>query len=358
MIPPKNKSPLVIPVFIMNSGCKHRCSFCNQKITAGNYPEKIIKDYFDSEVHACLSRNKDKSKKVEIAFFGGNFTGVDAAYQENLLSWAKAFIEKGLVDSIKISTRPDYISEEQLSLLRKYKVKTVEIGGESFVDCVLQNAERGHSAADIEQAVTILKNNGFRTGLHLMAGLPGDTHQGFMYSIDKTIELKPHTVRIHPVLVLRGTKLAEEFKAGHYEPLQLADAVALCKMAWEKLSYAGIRIIRMGVQTTPEMETEGAIVAGPVHPALGTLVLSSVYLDCVNKMLDQIPRNAKSLRFTLAERDISNFRGLSNSNVTAIKKLYPEANLIIESCPGQPRGIISLSVDSGKSFCLKIPGIT
>jgi histone acetyltransferase (RNA polymerase elongator complex component) len=357
MISP-HKKPLVIPIFIMNSGCKHRCSFCNQKITAGNYPEKITADYFDSEVHAYLSRNKDKSKKVEIAFFGGNFTGVEAAYQVKLLSWAKAYIEKGLVDAIRISTRPDYISADNLSLLKKYGVEAVEIGGESFVDDVLQNAERGHSAADIERAVTILKNYGFRTGLHLMAGLPGDTRQGFMYSIDKTIELKPDTVRIHPVLVLRGTKLAEEFEAGHYESLQLSEAVALCKMAWEKLSAADIRIIRMGVQTTPEMETDGAILAGPVHSALGTLVLSSVYLDCANKMLDQIPRDVKSLRFSLADRDISNFRGLNNSNVTAIKKLYPEANLIIESSTSQLRGLISLAIDSGKSFCMKIPGIT
>lgn len=358
MIHPHNKNSLVIPVFIMNSGCKHRCSFCNQKITAGNYPEKITKDYFDSEVQAYLFRNKDKSKKVEIAFFGGNFTGVDAVVQEQLLSWAEAFIKKGLADSIRISTRPDYISEDKLSLLKKYKVEIVEIGGESFVDDVLKKTERGHSAADIEQAITMLKNNGFRTGLHLMAGLPGDTRQGFMYSIDKTVELKPDTVRIHPVLVLRGTKLEKEFEAGHYKPLQLSDAVVLCKVAWEKLSVANIRVIRMGVQTTPEMETEGAIVAGPVHPALGTLVLSSFYLDCANKLLDQIPRDVKSLRFTLAERDISNFRGLNNSNVTAIKKLYPEANLIIESSAGQPRGLISLAIDSGKSFCLKIPGIT
>lgn len=355
---PSPKNPLVIPVFIMNSGCKHRCSFCNQKITAGNYPEPISKDYFDSEVHAYLSWNKDKSKKVEIAFFGGNFTGVDAAYQVELLSWAKAFIERGLVDAIRISTRPDYISEDKVSLLKKYGVDTVEIGGESFVDDVLQNAERGHSAADIEQALEILKNSGFRTGLHLMAGLPGDTCQGFMYSIDKTVELKPDAVRIHPVLVLRGTKLAEEFEAGHYKPLQLSDAVLLCKMAWEKLSAADIRVIRMGVQTTPEMEIEGAIVAGPVHPALGTLVLSSVYLDCAKKMLDQIPRDLKLLRFTLAERDICNFRGLNNSNVTAIKKLYPEVNLIIESSTSQPHGLISLAIGSGKSFYLQIPGIT
>lgn len=353
-----SKNFLVIPVFIMNSGCKHRCSFCNQKITAGNYPEKITKEYFDSEVNSYLFRNKDKSKKVEIAFYGGSFAGVETAYQIELLSWAKAFIDNGFVESIRISTRPDDISEDKLAGLKEYGVKTVEIGAESFRDDVLQNAQRGHSAADIEQAVTLLKSNGFRTGLHLMAGLPGDTGEGFIYSIDKTIELSPDTVRLHPVIVLRGTKLADEFEAGHYKPLQLSDAVVLCKTAWKKLSAAGIRIIRMGLQTTPEMETEGAILAGPVHAALGTLVLSSVYYDWTKKLLDQIPRDIKLLRFTLAQRDISNFRGLNNLNVSAIKKLYPQADLIIESSVGQLRGEISLAVDSGKIFHLKIPGIT
>jgi len=294
---------------------------------------------------------------VEIAFYGGSFTGMDSAYQEKLLSWADAFIQREFVHSIRVSTRPDYISEEKLSLLKKYGVTTVEIGAESFVDEVLQYAQRGHSAADIEKAITVLKHNGFKTGLHLMAGLPKDTREGFFYSLDRTIELRPDTVRIHPVIVFRDTSLAEEFKEGKYKPLELSDAVELCKLAWQKLTPAGIRVIRMGVQLTPEMEKEGSVLAGPAHPALGTLVLSSVFFDFTNKLLSKISRETKELRFSLSERDISNFRGLNNMNVSAIKKLYPQANLIIESIKGKKRGEISLATDSGKSFNLKIPGL-
>ena len=125
-----------------------------------------------------------------------------------------------------------------------------------------------------------------------MAGLPKDTKEGFIYSLDKTIELKPDTVRIHPVIVFSGTALAEEFRKGEYKPLELSEAVELCELAWEKLSAAGIRIIRIGVQLTKEMEKDGAVLAGPIHPALGSLVLSSIFYDHTIKLLDKIsPRH-------------------------------------------------------------------
>lgn len=352
-----NNNPLIIPIFIMNSGCPHSCIFCNQKITAGNFPRKITKEFFDAEVNSYLSWNKEKSRKAEIAFYGGSFTGIDSVYQEELLSWAYSFIQRGIVTSIRISTRPDYIEENNLPVLNKYGVTTVEIGAQSFIDEVLRFAQRGHNADAIVKALTILKHNGFRTGLHLMAGLPKDTKEGFIYSLNKTIELKPDTVRIHPVIVLSGTLLAEEFQKGKYRPLELSEAVELCRIAWKKLSMAGIRVIRMGVQLTPEMEKDGAVLAGPVHPALGNLVLSSIFYDHTINLLDKVYPDTKELRFSLSERDISNFRGLKNMNIRAIKKLYPRTNLIVESNIGQKRGEISVTADSGKSFNLKIPGI-
>ncbi|MGA2782673.1 MAG: radical SAM protein [Smithella sp.] len=352
-----NSNPLIIPIFIMNSGCPHRCIFCNQKITAGNFPLKITKKFFDSEVKSYLAWNKDKSRKVEIAFYGGSFTGVDPAYQEELLSWAYSFIQDGLVNSIRISTRPDYITESNLPVLKKYGVATVEIGAQSFIDDVLEFAQRGHDADAIVKAMTILKGHGFQTGLHLMAGLPKDTKEGFVYSLDKTIELKPDTVRIHPVIVFSGTALAEKLRSGEYKPLGLSDAVELCKLAWEKLSAAGIRIIRIGVQLTPEMEKDGAVLAGPIHPSLGTLVLSSIFYDRTIKLLDKITPDTNELHFSLSERDMSNFRGLNNMNISEIKKLYPRTNLIVESNIRQRRGVISVATDSGESFILNIPGI-
>ncbi len=341
----------------MNSGCPHRCIFCNQKITAGNFPSTITKEFFDSEVKSYLAWNKDKSKNVEIAFYGGSFTGIETSYQEQLLSWADSFIQKGFVDSIRISTRPDYISENNLPLLKKYGVGMVEIGAESFVDTVLQYAGRGHDSASIATSIALLKKHGFKTGMHLMAGLPQDSKDGFIYSIDKTIGLKPDTVRIHPVLVFSGTALADDYREGKYKPLELSDAIELCRLAREKLSEAGIRVIRMGLQMTPDMEKEGAVLAGPVHPAFGSLVLSSVFYHYTVKFLEDISPDTKELHFNLSNRDISNFRGWNNMNIEAIKKLYPNANLIIESVPGQPGGEISVAADSGQPFHIRIPGI-
>ncbi len=348
---------LIIPIFIMNSGCPHRCIFCNQKITAGNFPLKITKEFFDSEVKSYLAWNKDKSRKVEIAFYGGSFTGVDPVYQEELLSWAYSFIQKKLVHSIRISTRPDYITESNLPILKKYGVTTIEIGAQSFIDEVLIFSQRGHDSASIVNALITLKDHGFRTGLHLMVGLPKDTKDGFIYSLDKTIELQPDTVRIHPVIVFSETALAEKLRKGEYKPLELSDAVDLCRMAWEKLSAAGIRIIRIGVQLTPEMEKDGVVLAGPIHPALGSLVLSSIFYHHIINFLDKLSADTKELRFGLSERDMSNFRGLNNRNISAIKKLYPRTNLIVESNTSQRRGVISVTTDSGESLTLKVPGI-
>ena len=353
----QKSKPLIIPIFIMNSGCPHRCIFCNQKITAGNFPPHITKDFFDTEVKSYLDWNKKRPSKVEIAFYGGSFTGISKAFQETFLSWAGAYVEDGLVNSIRISTRPDYITEDNLSLLKKYNVSTVEIGAQSFNDEVLRFAQRGHDAAATVLAIKTLKDHGFRTGLHLMAGLPKDTIDGFINSLDKAIELMPDTVRLHPLIVLGGTALAEEFRLGKYKPLELAEAIDLCCQAWEKLSAAGIRVIRIGLQVTEAMEKEGAVLAGPFHPAFGSLVLSSIFYNHTIKLLASIPQDTKELRFNLSGQDMSSFRGMANMNIASIKKLYPRANLIVESISGQTRGEISVATDSGKSFTLKIPGI-
>ena len=191
----------------------------------------------------------------------------------------------------------------------------------------------------------------------MIAGLPKDTPDGFINSVNKTIELKPDTVRLHPLLVLNDTALAEEFRRGNYTPLELAEAVDLCRIAWKKLTTAGIRVIRIGLQTTPSLEKEGTILAGPFHPAFGSLVLSSVFYNSTLKLLANIPQDTNELRFILSPQDMSTFRGMANTNIAAIKKLYPGANIIVESISDQMRGLISVETDTGKSFSLKITGI-
>jgi histone acetyltransferase (RNA polymerase elongator complex component) len=351
------RRPLIIPIFIMNSGCPHRCIFCNQKITAGNYSPEITREFFDSEVLSYLNWNKDKFRGAEIAFYGGSFTGIERERQEKLLSWANFYLENGLADSIRISTRPDYISSDILSILKRYNVQTVEIGAQSFVDEVLQFARRGHNADATIKAIHLLKESGFKTGLHLMAGLPKDSPDGFIYSLDKTIGLKPDTVRIHPVVVFRGTALADEFKKGNYQPLHLSEAVNLCRLAWEKLTAAGISVIRTGLHWTKEMEDKNALLAGPMHPAFGHLVLSALFYDRVQKLLENIPDTTQEINFHLSPQDVSNFHGLNNSNISAIKKLYPRTVIKVITSKEQKRGSISLSTDRGLFLKTEISGI-
>jgi histone acetyltransferase (RNA polymerase elongator complex component) len=350
-------NPLIIPLFVMNSGCPHRCIFCNQQITAGDFPKTISREFFDNEVMSYLSWNKDKSRNVEIAFYGGSFTGITKDYQEKLLLWANEYIQKGLVHSIRISTRPDYINAGILSFLKSYNVTTVEIGAQSFVDEVLLFAKRGHNAASTIKAIHLLQEQGFQTGLHLMAGLPKDTNDGFVYSLEKTIELRPDTVRIHPVVVFRNTALAAEFERGNYQALSLIDAVSLCKMAWHKLSAASIRIIRTGLQISKEMEKDGAVIAGPIHPAFGSLVLSAIYFEETINLLEQLRPATSNIRFKINDYDVSNFRGWQNNNIAAIKNLYPLAGIDVEVSREQKRGEISVSTDQGYFLNTVIPGI-
>lgn len=348
---------LIIPIFIMNSGCPQRCSFCNEKIAAGNYAPEVIKSFFDGEVASYLRWNKDKMRRVEIAFYGGNFTGLEPEYQKRLLSWAGAYIAKGQVSSIRISTRPDYIDDDQLKFLYSCGVRTIEIGAQSFNEEVLRKACRGHDARATVEAMKLLKKHGFSTGLHLMAGLPLETREMFMETIEKTIELHPDTVRIHPVLVFKDTALADEYRAGGYQPLSLDEAVQWCCLAREKLIPAGIRIIRFGLQMTPEMSQKGAVLAGPLHPAFGSLVYSAVFYAATLQLLKNVPPHIREFRFRVSKHDVSNFQGLGNRNVEAIKTLYPDAHIVIDSNLDVPPGNISLNTEAGETYSLDIPGI-
>jgi histone acetyltransferase (RNA polymerase elongator complex component) len=341
----------------MNSGCPQQCTFCNEKIAAGNFAPEVMKSFFDAEVASYLRWNKNKLRRVEIAFYGGNFTGLAPDYQKRLLSWANTYIQKGQVDSIRISTRPDYIDDDQLIFLHANGVRTIEIGAQSFNDEVLRFAGRGHDSEATVQAMKLLKAHDFQTGLHLMAGLPGDTRESFIETLARVVELRPDTARIHPVLIFKDTPLADEFRLGRYLPLGLDDAVDWCRLAWETLTPAGIHIIRFGLLMTPEMSKEGAVLAGPMHPAFGSLVYSAVFYSATLKLLRDIPRETRILRFGVAERDLSNFRGLGNKNAEAIIKLYPDTQIVIDSVHEGLPGHLSLLIETGESFSLDIPGI-
>jgi histone acetyltransferase (RNA polymerase elongator complex component) len=340
--------PLIIPFFLMNRGCPHRCLFCNEKLTAGDRPQRIAAERFRETVRSHLaSAGPDRGSK-EIAFYGGTFTGMDRKEQNRLLELAAPFLREGKVGGIRISTRPDGIDGASLDALRRAGVTTVEVGAQSLHDGVLEAAQRGHSAADTVRALGLLKERGFKTGIHLMAGLPGDSPDRFAATIDRTIALRPDMVRLHPTLVLRDTPLAEACRRGDYLPLSLEEAVGLGKTALRAFCAAGIPVIRLGLQTTAELEKPGAVVAGPFHPAFRSLVEASLFRDMATTLLALVrEQTGGPARFLLSPADVSHFSGPHRENVIFLKQRFGLEGIVVSADGAVPRHTLVLATGQG-----------
>jgi histone acetyltransferase (RNA polymerase elongator complex component) len=346
---------MIIPFFIMNRGCPHRCLFCNEHLTAGERPEPITGVAFTETLHTYLGGAGRKSGPVQIAFYGGTFTGMEREEQQRLLELAAPFLREGAVGGIRISTRPDEIDGEGLDLLKGFGVTTIEVGAQSLDDEVLRQARRGHTAADTARALTLLRDRGFATGIHLMPGLPGDSRDRFARTIDKTIALGPDMVRIHPTIVLKDTALAEAFREGRYRPLTLAEAVGQCKDALKKLTHAGIPVIRLGLQTTRELEKPGAVVAGPFHPAFRSLVHAALFREMAAVLLTAADPKEKTAAFSLASADVSNFPGEHRGNIAYLKERFGLADIRVATDPALPRLTLILTA-GGKTLRTGLSG--
>jgi histone acetyltransferase (RNA polymerase elongator complex component) len=340
---------MIIPFFIPYKGCPNRCIFCNAYKIAGNYHDRITEHNFRETVLECIGNSTRKREHVQIAFYGSNFTGMNRNYQAELLGYANQFIAAGQVHDVRISTRPDNIDNECLDLLEQFSVTTVEIGAQSLVDEVLSLSNRGHSSTDVKNAMETLKNRGFKTGIHLMVGLPGDNRIRFEYTIHETIALKPDMVRIHPTLVFQDTDLAENFFKRKYTPLTLSEAIDLCKYSLRQFEEANIPVIRLGLQTNWEMEQMGAIIAGPYHPAFRSLVEESLFFDMASALLAKWHVSDKHVLFSVPPHDASSFRGQRNRNMHRLKELYSLKSINVCVDPDQARRTIAITVDGKKT---------
>lgn len=222
------KKQYIIPIFVPHLGCPNDCTFCNQRKISGQQ-RNVTEEDVKKTIEYYLDSFKEKNAKVEVAFFGGSFTGIEPELQEKLLKAAYEFIKEKKVDSIRISTRPDYIDKTILKRLKKYKVKTIELGVQSTNDYILKKCKRGHTFADVKKASKLIRWYGFKLGHQMMVGLPESTLLDELNTAKDLAKLKPKMIRIYPVLVIKGTELEREYLAGNYEPLTVEQAVERSK---------------------------------------------------------------------------------------------------------------------------------
>ena len=326
------KGKYIIPIFVPHLGCPNDCVFCNQKSISGQ-KKNITKDEVKNIIDNYLKNIKDNENEKEIAFFGGSFTGIEEEKQEELLSIAYEYVKSGKVNSIRISTRPDYINKQILKRLKKYKVKTIELGVQSANDYVLEKAQRGHTFEDVKKASKLIRLYGFKLGHQMMVGLPESTEEDEINTAKALIKLKPKMVRIYPVLVIKGTKLEKDYEEGKYTPLTLARAIETCKKLVRMFADKKIDIIRVGLQNTDEItdpnDKNSEVVAGPYHPAFRQLVESEMWYDVIVEKIKKLNVKVRKVEITVNPIDSNNVIGHKKQNVTKLKDTY-DVDLILK----------------------------
>ena len=294
------KKEYIIPVFVSHLGCPETCVFCNQKKISGQETD-VTKEDVKETIEKHLKNFDPANRKVEIAFFGGSFTAISEEIQNVFLEVANEYIKQKKVDSIRISTRPDYISKDILKRLKKYNVRTIELGVQSSNDYILKKSQRGHTFADVIKASKLIRRFGITLGHQMMVGLPESTEIDEINTAKALIKLKPQIMRIYPVLVIKGTALDRMYESGEYKPLTIIQAVERAKAVTELFNAKRIKVIRIGLQVTDEK---------------------------VSEKIKKINFKVKVVEIAVNPADVNNFVGQKRENIRKLHSVYNVETLI------------------------------
>lgn len=257
----------------------------------------------------------DRSKETEIAFFGGSFTAIDRQYMLELLTAARPFT--GVFKGIRISTRPDCIDDEVLTLLKEYGVTSIELGAQSMDNSVLELNNRGHKAEDVVNASKRIKEFGFSLGLQMMTGLYGSDFDKDIKTAESFIALKPDTVRIYPTVIMKNTDLADFYNSGKFVPYTLDESVELCSRLILMFEREGISIIRLGLHYSDSLVDDS--LGDNYHPAFKELCESKIFY---NSFIEQTSNlSSKLFDVFINQRSLSKFLGQKKSNIKKLNAL-------------------------------------
>lgn len=320
-------SHINIPIFVPHLGCPHTCVFCNQHTITGQ--SETTADEIDTAVLQTLSLLKNPSAhELQIAFFGGSFTAIEREKMLALLEKANNYVQKGSVQSIRLSTRPDAIDDEILMILAKHSVQSIELGIQSTDARVLEASERGHTAKDSETACRKIKEYGFELVGQMMLALPESTLESELQTARDMIGWGIDKARIYPTVVFTDTALAARTEKNLYHPLSVEEAIERASAVYSLFAEHNIEVIRIGLCENEGLRSDKTV-GGAYHPALGELVLNRYYLTKILNEIKQIhPAPNSTVVIETAKNALSQAIGQKKCNLYTLEKVYPQNRIL------------------------------
>ncbi|HBH12122.1 MAG: BioB/LipA-like protein [Clostridiales bacterium 38_11] len=317
-MPEKN---IIIPIFIPHKGCPNDCYFCNQKKITGTNFDISTKDIIN-HIESYLKTIEPHGNHIEIAYFGGSFTAIELSTQEKLLSIAYLYKCNQRINAIRISTRPDAISENILDMLVDFGVDIVELGVQSMDDEVLSKINRGHTSNDVKKASHLIKKRNITLGHQIMPGLYGSSINEDINTAIRSATLLPDIARIYPTLVIRDTQFERLYEQNRYHPLKLDESIELVSQIYAIYEQERVKVIRVGLQPTLNMTFGKDIIAGPFHPSYRQMVMTNIYVTSLIHCIKGGETNKLTIRSS--EKNYNYIVGL---NKQGLKRLIKSLNI-------------------------------
>ena len=311
-----------IPIFLPELACPFRCVYCNQFSITGKQQLPDIQDVINI-IDKHLSSFKEDDKFVEVAFFGGNFTGLPVKMQDDFLKIVQPYLEKGVIHGIRCSTRPDYIDEKRVKELKNLGMKNIELGAQTTNDVILRKCGRGHTFKDIENASQIIVNEGITHGLQMMVGLPFDTFENDKQTALDIVRLGAKETRIYPCIVVKDTELERLYRNGEYRPLTLDEAVEQSATLYEYFTENDVKVLRMGLHTSDDLNSD-AFVAGPYHKNFAEMVFSRIW----GRKFDKIDEKSDRIVIEVPENQLNHAIGYKGENKKRLQERYKNVAIV------------------------------
>ena len=276
-------------------------------------------DTLVGQIESVLATVKPDTE-CEIAFFGGSFTGIDRDRMIKLLALAEKYVKAGRVSSIRLSTRPDYIDDEILSVLSRYSVRHIELGLQSMDDNVLAATRRGHTAKQAEDACRAVVRAGFSLVGQMMIALPGANAESEIKTAQKICELGASAVRIYPTVVFYDTPLCEMAQHGAYTPLSVEEAIERTAPVLQIFRARALPCIRVGLCATESLTSPEAVYAGPNHPALGEMIIGECLYQKVKDAVLHSVLAGEGIVLEVPPRELSATVGQHRCNIEKLQR--------------------------------------
>ncbi len=275
-------------------------------------PIRINETILTDEIAKKIIQNK--GKKVLLDIVDADFTSINIKKQEEILVQISKILKEYKAFGIKILATSDSIEKNNLKLLKKYKVKEIELIIESSNDYILRNIGVDYKFDDAKKVAKKIKSYRFLLSVKTILGLPESTVADDLNTVRQVIKLKPEQITLIPCNADYNKNVERLYEQNEFTPLSKIQLIERLKESIKLITHTKIRNIKIG-------ENNQYIEEMPIVQ-FRQLVASEIWYEKIIEMIKSYNVKVKEVEIEVNSSDIENVKGLENKNLEQLKDVY------------------------------------